>query len=163
MSVATVYVPVYGDTTTYEAKPRTENLSRCEHIARTVEAVYNGEYVTCPECFEMLHGMQYEIDFDNGELCTCLECSAVFPAGELESVTWYDYFEDGIYKLEERISDSGDLLSVSVCVGFGGPNIYIDTEAKEVQSFWWGERDSFPISDNAIKELNEFFDELRNC
>lgn len=45
------------------------------------------------------------------------------------------YFEDA-FDVKFTIDQNGDIFGVKICVAFGGPNIYIDTNEKAVCGYW---------------------------
>ena len=54
---------------------------------------------------------------------------------EGESLTHYE-----AYSVNYTYSQWGQLIGVRVLLAGGGPNIYLDTEAREVQGFWGSDK-----------------------
>ena len=54
---------------------------------------------------------------------------------EGESLKYYD-----AYSVNYTYSQWGELMGVRVLLAGGGPNIWLDTEAREVQGFWGSDR-----------------------
>jgi len=141
-----------------------ENEVTCRDVAKDLEAIADNELMKCPECGETLNAMQYEIDYEHedGEKCTCLECGKTFDAGDLETYTMYDYFDD-VYDIEYRIDGSRQYKSVSLCIAYGGPSLYVDTGSRSVELYWWGDRASWHISPDTCDMIDECFEELYHC
>lgn len=133
-----------------------ENRAHCKHIADTIEAIANGELYRCPECGELIS--EYQEDEDGFHMPCCCNVSAYEP----EQETMLDYFSDA-FDIEYRIGSDRNFRSVCLMVACGGPNIFVDTQAKEVQLYWWSDRASYPISTDAADAINEDFEMLYNC
>lgn len=126
-----------------------ENRATCKRIAEELEAYAGGDCVKCPHC----GALHYRHDFDKSEnedgetVYTCPDCGEeVDDPDDLETLYLYNYFEENkIYNIEFRIDGSGDMRSVEIMIGCGGPNIYIDTERRAVVLRWWGSSAEFPI------------------
>jgi predicted RNA-binding Zn-ribbon protein involved in translation (DUF1610 family) len=134
-----------------------ENREWCKSIALRLEAIAEGRMYKCPECGEYVE--------DN---CLFCECGAqVDLIGEesepWEEVSFYDYFEGGIYDVEFRIGSDREFRSVKIMVACGGPNIFIDTAAGAVQLFWWTDRAEFPIDPDTVEAINEWAEEWYHC
>ena len=119
----------------------------CRHIAGTLEALAGGQ------------------------LYDAYEAKTINP----------DTLEDGYD--EERYADlwryvsSSDILGVrvttdlekktvfGVCltVAWGGPNIYIDTNAGEVQGYWGGARIAVPLSGAVCEGIDRCYQEIWDC
>ena len=69
------------------------------------------------------------------------------------------------FDTEYRIGADLSYRSAEICVGFGGPNIYIDTQTSEVIGAWGGDRVSISYIDNVglDEALEEQYDSMRGC
>ena len=76
-----------------------------------------------------------------------------------EQVTMSDYFED-YYNLRYVVDESGEYFAVKVMVACGGPNIWVSTESQSVDLFWWGDEASWPLSSDAVAEIDALFGEM---
>lgn len=142
-----------------QEKPREEdeNRAHCKHIALELDAYVNGEVKRCPECGE-IHRRDWD---DVGDAFKCPNCGDVASVDDWEWLGVYDFLAD-VYNIEYRTSGRGadDLRSVCVMVACGGPNIYIDTESKNVELYWWSDRAWYPLSSDAVNAVDEWADEL---
>lgn len=130
----------------------------CEETARRnaerINQVYNGLFY-CPKC-----GYESRIDPDSyGEEFKCPACEAERNEDvTMEVYDLYDYLDpvDGeILEISEFICPDRHTgpTDVRVCLGYGGPNIYIDTK-KEVVSVYWGfDYAEYPVEHEACEEI----------
>ena len=149
-----------------------ENYERCKAIAENLEQVASGDYF-------MYDGGLYPIDtedFSEVKGCTIqqenifgdIHTFYVMPdgtmlfEGDIEIATVGDYFND-FYDVDYVISNDKKYKACRVLVAFGGPNIYIDTWACQVQLEWWGEHAEAHIPENLCRAIDEFFEMLYNC
>lgn len=123
-----------------------EHINHCKSIARELEAYANGQVYICPECGAHVH-----------EGCEC--CGATVEVDTWDAAGLLDYFED-VLDVEYRIGADKSFRSVRLMVAFGGPNIYIDTEAREVQLRWWTEAGEYCLDSDICDEINDLFEEL---
>lgn len=74
-----------------------------------------------------------------------------------EHVSAFDYLSDAL-DIEYIVNGKGEYLGARVLVAFGGPNIWINTRAKQVEGYWWGDsafasfKDELGL-DDALSEL----------
>ena len=138
----------------------TENRKHCIQIAETLEQIANGQMYRCPECGEFIH--ENELFHPETEYqCTC--CKTWNTVNDCEQATFFDYFTDSVLDVEYRLNAERKFKSVRLMVACGGPNIFIDTGACEVQLYWWADRASCPIDPETCEAINECFEELYNC
>ena len=144
---------------TRQEKTDRENRAHCRRIAEELEAYADGLVYRCPECDE-----EIRLPEDVGDKYRCPSCGTVSDVDGLEQLSIYDYLED-VLDIEYRInsSDRNTVSSVCVMVTCGGPNIYIDTDSRAVELYWWGDRASYPILSDAADALNEWAQELWSC
>lgn len=121
------------------------NTKHCKHIAETLEAVAEGRAFYDEDRY-----MDFADDF--GEI-----------PEDAEQASFFDYFEGGLYDIEYRIGSDREYRSARAMVACGGPNIYIDTKTGTVDLHWWANSASYPIAEDACRELDEFFEELYMC
>ena len=72
----------------------------------------------------------------------------------------YDYMSD-VLDIEYRVGSEREYRSAEILVGFGGPNIWIDTKTQTVEGRWGSDSFSCPYIDNM--GLDEACEELFNC
>jgi hypothetical protein len=70
-----------------------------------------------------------------------------------------DYYE--AYSVKYIVDQSGNLEDVMVMLAGGGPTVWLDTNAKEVQGFWGGDKYTKYIYD--YEYIIDYFDELYSC
>lgn len=142
--------------TRQEAQDR-ENRETCKHIALDAEAYANGNVYKCPGCGEILN-----LEDHDGDKYKCPGCGEIHDVDDLEQLGIWDYMDDAL-DIEYRVGGRMELRSVQVMVAFGGPNIYIDTGARAVQLFWWGDKAEFPLDPVACDEIDEWAKQLFEC
>ena len=72
------------------------------------------------------------------------------------------YFQ-GVLDIEYRVGSDNQLRGVELLVGYGGPNLYIDTKHMQVQGFWAGASATAAINKQVCAEIDEYFEQLRGC
>lgn len=130
-----------------------ENRKRCIEIANTLEAIGEGRVYRCPGCGEFIT--------EGDKTCHC--CKAEIDLDDCEQASFFDYFTDSALDIEYRIGSDRAFRSVRIMVACGGPNIFVDTGACEVQLYWWTDRASCPIDPDTCEAINDCFEELYNC
>lgn len=136
-----------------------ENREHCKQIAGAVEAYAEGNARRCPEC-----GEEIIREWDNvGDKFRCPHCHTVNDTEDFEELSLYDYFDDCLDIKYLIDSDCETVNSVKVMVTCGGPNIYIDTESRNVELYWGTDRASYPISYTVCDQIDEWAQELFDC
>ena len=79
------------------------------------------------------------------------------PEGYTE-VTIDDYFDEN-FGVRTTIDDSGEVFSTRVCVGWGGPNIYVDTGSGAVEMYWGSTRCCYPIPGSVSEMIDDWAQE----
>ena len=80
------------------------------------------------------------------------------PCGEEERyLDLYGYLSDnlGVTITKNLGDDDYDFRSCCITMAWGGPGIYIDTDAREVQGRWWGTKYDYALSDEACTEIED--------
>lgn len=106
-------------------------------------------------------GEPVEIDRDEQDTY-CAECDERIGFDEVEGIaTAYDYLEDAL-DIRYLINADRTFRAGQVAITLGGPNVWIDTEARELQVYWGGdcERRHLPADfvngiDDALAEMWE--------
>ena len=83
-----------------------------------------------------------------------------YPYEEGDILSGFDYLSD-ILDIQYIVSGKREYLGARILVTFGGPNIWINTQAQIVEGYWWGDAVSMAYSgdpmgiDEACSELWE--------
>ena len=133
-----------------------ENRKHCERIARELDKIANGDVYICPECGE------HAAITDCGNGVYRMDCCGHKTEFDPEPYSLWDWIGDAL-DIEYRAGADKQYRSARFLVAFGGPNIFVDTETKSVDLFWWNERASYPISDDVATELDYIADEFWGC
>lgn len=78
-----------------------------------------------------------------------------------DMVRGWEYIEDAL-DITYIINSDKTYKAAEVLVGFGGPNIWIDTRSGTVEGNWWGDRASYPYFTDNIG-IDECLEELYQC
>ena len=109
---------------------------RCRCIAEEI----TNELVDCdPDQFNRWHDEEQPEDFT--------------PSG-------YDYLDD-VLDIKYIVGSDGSYYGAEILVGFGGPNIYVETRDRTVRGYWGGEQAQWGYVDNI--GLDEACEELYQC
>ena len=129
-----------------------EHDEHCRQIAHRLEDIADGNLFICESCGEELH----EHDFTD----KCPRCGA--GEDEIRTLSVYDWLED-VLDIDVLCTLRGEYKAAKILVAFGGPNIYVDTWAREVNLYWWNESGSWSFSIEAANEIDEAVSELFSC
>jgi hypothetical protein len=138
---------------TSQEKTDRENREHCKRIAEELEAYADGRVYKCPDCGECIT--------DDVLFCDCGRQVDLLD-DDWEQQSLYDYFSDCL-DVEYRVGSDKEYRSVCVMVTCGGPNIYIDTESKAVELYWWGDRASYHILSDAVDAVDDWAREYWEC
>ena len=134
-----------------------ENRNTCKRIAEELEAYADGSVYRCPDCGDTFH-----MSSTAGDKYRCPHCGAVAETDEYEQLSIFDYIADAL-DIRYLVSSDREVLAVKILVAFGGPNIWIDTETRQVELYWWTDRASYPISNALCDELEWAAQEVFQC
>jgi DNA-directed RNA polymerase subunit RPC12/RpoP len=136
-----------------------DNTKQCKHIADAIELVVSGDAYKCEHCGDHFDLESAEQENESGEtVWKCPHCDHVTEY-EPDQVSMLDYFDDCL-DIEYRIGGDRKYRSVELCVAWGGPGIYVDTESKQVKLYWWGDTAHWNLSSDACESIDEAFQEL---
>lgn len=133
-----------------------DNTARCIEIANELDAFAGGYMVRCPEC-----GVIIDLPYEEGEGVE-LDCGCVIDIDDLDDldgVNLWDYFEDHIYDIKYTISGDLEYVGARIMIACGGPNIYINTNNKRVELYWWGDTAYAALSNRAVEAINAYFED----
>lgn len=135
-----------------------ENYEHCKNIADELESLVNGNFVNVDgECVEVQKD-------DDGNDFVLVDGEKV-DAGEYDTYTLYDYFND-VFDIRYTVDSDLDYSGVRLMVACGGPNIYIDTVQKKVLLYWWTDYVEYELASEVVEEIDAVFSEyyeLRRC
>ena len=132
-----------------------DNTAHCIDIANELDAFASGDLIRCPECGEIV-----DLPYEEGEGVK-LDCGCkvdIDDLDDLSEVSLYDYFEDRIYDIEYTIGGDFDYRGVRVMIAYGGPNIYLNTNNKRVELYWWGDTAYAALSARAVDAIDAYFE-----
>lgn len=135
---------------------RIEGRERCERIAKEIDAYADGNVYKCPHCDEII-----EFPESVGDKFKCPHCDEVSDIDEYEQLSIYDYLDD-ILDIDFTIDRYKNYKYCSICIGWGGPNIYIDTSDAYVKLYWGSTREQYPISYSSRDTIDEWAEEYYN-
>lgn len=135
---------------------REEGRERCKAIAKELDAYADGYIHKCPECEEVI-----EFPDGVGDKFKCPCCGHIDGVEEFEELTIYDYFSDFL-DIDYTVNRYKEYQSASICIGWGGPNIYIDTADAYVKLYWGNTREQYPIYYSTRDVIDEWAEELYN-
>lgn len=136
---------------------RVEGRERCESIARELNAYADGLIKKCPICGEVL-----QFPEEVGDNFKCTDCGEVSEVEEWEELTIYDYLDD-VLDVDFTINRFKEYKSCNICIGFGGPNIYIDTADGYIKLYWGSTREQFPIHYETCEAVDDWAREYWEC
>lgn len=70
-----------------------------------------------------------------------------------------DYLQD-VLDIEYRVSSTGEYKSAEVLIGFGGPNVWIDTKTSELIVTWWSAPETRVLPAEFIDGIDQALTEL---
>ena len=136
-------------TSTYEQE-KEEMRQRCEKQCRSI----------ADELDALARGAVYRDE--SGESHNIEDENIDDVPDDWEQMSICNYFED-YYNLRYVVDGCGEYFAVKVMVACGGPNIWVDTESQSVDLFWWGDEASWPLSSDAVAEIDALFGEMWGC
>lgn len=135
---------------------REEGRERCQRLAEEVNAYADGNIYRCPECGEVV-----EMPDDVGEKFKCYHCKEVAEVDQYERLSIYDYMDD-ILDIDFTVNRYKEYTSCSICIGWGGPNIYIDTADAYIKLYWGSTREQYPIRYETRDQIDEWAEDYYN-
>lgn len=142
---------------TEQEKQDRENWEHCRRISDELDAYVDGNYCTCPECGETVH-----IPDTVGDKFKCPNCGNVDDVDRYDALTLYDYFED-ILDIDYIVNYKKEFSACRICVAWGGPSIYIDTDRGAVCLYWWTDSARYYMRRDTIDAVNDWAEDYYNC
>lgn len=132
------------------------NERMVKDIAKKLDDIANGYLYICPCCGETFDISELSQSEEDNYYCP--ECDDTI----LDSFTMYDYLENTL-GIEYRVfNKEDDINSVKICIAYGGPNIFIDTEDNKVKLYWYSDYSEYEFSQDVSNEINYVCNEIWN-
>ena len=152
-------ITVYERPTENKGRNDYDNTAECIRIANELDAFASGDMIRCPECDELvskpyMEGEGVELD------CGCK--IDIDDLDDLDEVTIWDYFRDNALDIEYTINSDLSYKAARVLIACGGPNIYINTNNRRVELYWWNESAEATLSGRAVDAIDEYFEDEYN-
>ncbi len=139
-----------------------ENYEHCCRIIEDMEAYNDG-------CIYKYDGIEYDTremeltENEEGEEGYMIDNEFV-SIDDMEQLSLWDYFDtDSIYDIKYTVDGRKEYCGVCLMIACGGPNIYIDTNSKCVELYWWGEDAKASMSSDLIAAIDAIWEEYYNC
>ena len=84
----------------------------------------------------------------------CKEIAEDITAGREDVHRWME----GVYTIDWITTQDHKYKDAQLLVAGGGPNIWVNTQTKTVDGYWWGDTCKVPFEDNL--GLDEYLEEL---
>lgn len=72
-----------------------------------------------------------------------------------EELDFAEWLEENVLDIEITSNLRKDYISASLCLGYGGPNVYINTRNGYIEGYWGGDSAQYPLE----KEVWDFIDD----
>ena len=73
----------------------------------------------------------------------------------------FDYLQDAL-DIQYIVDSKKEYIGARILVAFGGPNIWINTQSKQVEGYWWQDKYTASYRRDELG-LDEACSELFNC
>lgn len=124
-----------------------------DHVDQIAHDLDHGiNYETCPDCGGDLDHANFEDVRD-----PCQGCE--FYHGMVQS--GFEHLKNAL-DIQYIVTGSGEYIAARILVAFGGPNIWINTQTKTVEGYWWGDSAFAPYYDDAM-DIDGACAELWDC
>lgn len=136
-----------------------DNTAHCIEIANELDAFASSNMIRCPECGEIV-----DLPYEEGEGVE-LDCGCkvdIDDLDDLDEVDMYDYFKNDILDIAYTIDSDLNYIGARIMITCGGPNIYINTNNKRVELYWWGDTAYAALSDRAVSAIDAYFEDEYN-
>ena len=136
-----------------------DTTAHCIAIANELDAITSDSMIRCPECGELV-SMPYAEGKDIELDCGCV--IDIDDLDDLDGMAMWDYFEGNVLDIEYTINSDLEYVGARIMIAFGGPNIYINTNSKRVELYWWGDTAEAALSDRAVDAIDAYFEDVYN-
>lgn len=77
-----------------------------------------------------------------------------------ETLNLYDYIANKVLDVTYIINSDKTYKAVELCVGFGGPNVYVNTRSQTIELYWGTDHESIWLPSEVCDELDSIYDEF---
>lgn len=154
-----IFYTVYVDGAKIESaqeKTNRENWEYCKSISNELDSYVDENYSYCPYCGEKVY-----IPDTVGDKFKCYHCGTVDDVENYERLSLYDYMED-VLDIDFIINSQKEYLACRICVAYGGPSVYIDTDEKAVCLYWWSDSAKYYLRSDTVTAVDEWAEEYYN-
>lgn len=129
---------------------KTDLQKHVEKIAKNLNEGMRCE--TCPHC-------NGDLDYEDFEYVRdpCSACEHYY--GTIMS--GFHYLDDAL-DIQYIVNGSKEYIAARILVAFGGPDIWINTQTKTVEGYWWNDS-AFASYYNDAMDIDGACEELFNC
>ena len=142
---------------TEREKTERENWEHCKSVSNELDAYVDENYAWCPYCNEKIY-----IPDTVGDKFKCPHCGEVNDVEQFDRLSLYDYFEE-MLDIDFIINSRKEYSACRICVAYGGPSIYIDTDEKAVCLYWWGDSAKYYLRSDTVDAVNDWAEDYYNC
>ncbi len=142
---------------TEREKTERENWEHCKHVANELDFFVNENYHVCPYCGETVY-----FPDTVGNKFKCTHCGTVDDVERYDALGLWDYMQD-ILDIDFIINSQKEYIACRICVAYGGPSIYIDTDEKAICLCWWTESAKYYLSSATVDAVNDWAENYYNC
>lgn len=143
-------------TETEKEKTDRENWDHCRTISDEIDGYVNGNYRICPDCGETVY-----ISDSVGDKFKCYRCGGINNPYYFENLSLFDYFEN-MLDIEFIINSRREFSATRICIAYGGPSIYIDTDERAVCLYWWSDSAKYYLRSDTVNAVNDWAEDYYN-
>lgn len=141
---------------TEREKTERENWEHCKHVANELDFFVDENYHICPYCGETVY-----IPDTVGDKFKCPHCGTVDDIENYDALGLWDYMQD-ILDIDFIINSRKEYSACRICIAYGGPSIYIDTDEKAICLYWWGDSAKYYLRSDTVNAVDEWAEEYYN-
>jgi hypothetical protein len=133
-----------------------ENWEHCKSVSNELDAYIDENYHICPYCNEKVY-----IPDTVGDKFKCDHCGTVDDVENYDALGLWDYMQD-MLDLDFIINSRKEYSACRICVAYGGPSIYIDTDEKAVCLYWWSDSAKYYLRSDTVNAVDEWAEDYYN-
>lgn len=141
---------------TAQEKTERENWEHCKHVANELDFFVDENYHICSYCNETVY-----MPDTVGDKFKCYHCGTVDDVENYDALGLWDYMQD-MLDIDFIINSRKEYSSCRICVAYGGPSIYIDTDERAVCLYWWTDSAKYGLRSDTVNAVNEWAEDYYN-